>query len=213
MGEMGTIGEMARQTEEQLEKLHTMIPDSQLHRVRSAPPPKRPEILPSGIDLGESGPPAHRHALPAMSAVREGRKVNLEFSPAPAPDTWWMNLYVSGSSPVPLTLTAVDTAGFTRSGPLAQQSFTTGDEQFDGRYDSASSTPDRARQILEDPETRQRILAMGEIERFTLESRFIRLIRLVDEFSDIEAEALGRTILEMVLLAGHLEEQASVQGP
>jgi hypothetical protein len=147
-----------------------------------------------------------------MTAVREGRKVHLEFSPAPDPDTWWMNLYVSGSSPVPLTLTAVNTAGFTRSGPLAQQSFTTGDERFDGLYDSASSTPDRAREILADPETRERILAMGEIERFTLESRFIRLIRLVDEFSDIEAEALNRTILEMVFLAVHLEARAAVKG-
>ncbi len=213
MGEMGEMGAMARQTEEQLEKLLTMIPGSELHRVRSTPPPKRPEILPAGIDLGESGPPSHRHTLPAMTAEREGRRVHLEFSPAPSPDTWWMNLYVSGSSPVPLTLTAVDTAGFTRSGPLAQQSFTTGDAHFDGLYDAASSTPDRAREILADPETRQRILAMGEIERFTLESRFIRLIRLVDEFSDIEAEALNHTILEMVLLAGHLEEQAAVKGP
>ena len=203
------MGEMARQTEEQLERLVTLLPEAQLHRIRASTGSARHEILPAGIDLGGSAPPAQRQSIPAMSAVWQGRRVNLEFSPAPAPETWWMNLYVSGSSPVPLTLTAVATAGFTRSGALAQQSFQTGDPGFDSLYDSASSTPDPARKILEDPETRQRILAMGEIERFTLDSRFVRLIRLVDEFSDIEAEGLRRTIQEMALLAGHLEAQAA----
>ena len=54
------------------------------------------------------------------------------------------------------------------------QSFKTGDQRFDALYDSASSNPDEGREILADPATRERILAMGEIERFTLESRFVR---------------------------------------
>lgn len=207
------MGEMARQTEEQLELLVNLIPGARLHRMQSSRPTGRPEILPAGIDLGDVKEPPRTHTLPALTATCEGRKVNLEFSPAPLPDNWWMNLYVSGASPVQLTLTALDTAGFNRSGLVAQQSFLTGDERFDALYDSASSTPESARRILEESENRERILAMGEIERFTLESKFIRLIRLVDEFSDIEAEGLQRTIFEMARLAAHLEERASSTTP
>lgn len=203
------MGEMAQRTEEQLDRLATMIPGARVHRIEARFGGKRPEILPGGIDLGEQDPGAHRRTLPPLSAAWEGRKVNLEFSPAPAPETWWMNLYVSGTSPVPLTLTALHTTGFTRSGPVAQQSFRTGDEAFDALYDAASSTPETALRILEDPENRQRIMAMGEIERLTLDRKFIRLMRLVDEFSDIEAEGLKRTISEMALLATHLEASAS----
>lgn len=202
------MGEMARQTEEQLEILVTRIPGARLHRMAPAKPRTSKEILPGGIDLeaAEEPPPG---PLPAMTAVCDGRKVNLEFSPARDPDTYWMNLYVSGKAPVQLTITAVDTAGFTRSGPVAQQSFHTGDERFDALYDAMSSTVDMARKVLEDASNRERILAMGEIERLTLESRFVRLIRLVDEFSDIDAEGLQRTIVEMAQFARHLEESAA----
>lgn len=202
------MGEMARLTEEQLEILATRIPGARLHRLAAGKPRTTKEILPGGIDLQaqEEPPPG---PLPAMTAVVEGRKVNLEFSPARDPDTYWMNLYVSGRAPVQLTLTAVNTAGFTRSGPVAQQSFHSGDERFDALYDAMSSTPDRALPVLQDPANRERILAMGEIERLTLESRFVRLIRLVDVFSDIEAEGLHRTILEMAQFATHLEESAA----
>ncbi len=208
---MGSMGEMGRQTEEQLDLLLNLIPGARLHRMQSSPQPPRPEILPFGIDLGSQQPTAERPHLPTMVADLKGRTVQLEFTPAPEPDTWWMNLYVSGSSPVPLTLTALNTADFGRSTRVPWQSFQTGDPRFDALYDSASSTPDEGREILADPATRQRILAMGEIERFTLESRFVRLIRLLDEFSDIEAEALNRTIREMVELAGHLESQAALK--
>jgi len=208
---MGSMGEMGRQTEEQLDLLLNLVPGARLLRMQSSPQPPRPEILPFGIDLGPEQPTAERPHLPTMVAELEGRTVHLEFSPAPEPDTWWMNLYVSGSSPLPLTLTALNTAEFGRSTRVPWQSFQTGDPRFDALYDSASSTPDEGREILADPATRQRILAMGEIERFTLESRFVRLIRLVDEFSDIEAEALNRTIREMVQLAGHLESQAALK--
>ncbi len=208
---MGSMGEMGRQTEEQLALLLNLIPGARLCRVQSFPERPRPEILPFGIDLGSEKSTEERPHLPTMVAELQGRTVHLEFIPAPEPDTWWMNLYVSGSSPVPLALTALNTAGFGRSTRVVWQSFNTGDQRFDALYDSASSTPDEGREILADPATRERILAMGEIERFTLESRFVRLIRLVDEFSDIEAEALNRTIREMVQLAGHLESQAALK--
>lgn len=202
------MGEMARQTEEQLEILVTRIAGARLHRMASSRPRPAKEILPGGIDL-EATPAEVSAPLPAMTALCQGRKVTLEFSPAPEPDTYWMNLYVSGACPVQLTITAVDTAGFTRSGPVAQQHFRTGDERFDALYDSMSATADEARRILEEPANRERILAMGEIERLTLESRFVRLIRLVDEFSDIEAAGLERTIEEMARFASHLEDSAS----
>lgn len=202
------MGEMARQTEEQLEILVTRIPGARLHRIGPAKPRTSKEVLPEGIDLEEQAEPGHR-PLPAMTAVCDGRKVNLEFSPARDPDTYWMNLYVSGSSPVQLTITALNTEGFTRSGPLAQQSFQTGDERFDALYDAMSSSADAARRIMEDPANRERVMAMGEIERLTLETRFVRLIRLVDEYSDIDAEGLRRTIFEMAQFATHLEERAA----
>lgn len=205
------MGEMARQTEEQLERLITLVPGAKLHRLSRKGGAPRKEILPAGIDMAEDEDDGHR-PLPAMAVVFDGRKVNLEFSPARDPDTYWMNLYVSGNCPIGVTVTAVTTEGFVRSGPMALQSFKTGDEKFDSLYDVMSTSTDEARRLLEDAENRQRILAMGEIERLTLETRFLRLIRLVDEFSDIEAEGLRRTIQEMAQLATHLEEPARARG-
>lgn len=203
------MASMGQYTLEQLEKIVGLIPGSQLmgwHKQAYVAPK---QILPAGIEVREE-PPEERVILPNLVATCAGRKVSVEFSPAPHPENWWMNMYVSGSLKVLFSLTAADTTWFTRGGLVPQFDIPTGDELFDSQYSALSSKPDEAKEFLRDKKQRDLISSIGKFARFTADRRFVRVTWLVDDQSLVEANSLKKTIEQIVELAADIERWQSV---
>lgn len=203
-------GEMARQTREQLQRLVAIWPEVKLHLLSrgGAEPTERRAIHPAGIHLAEVEPEPWE-PLPAVEVVHLGRRVTLDFSPAESPDTYWMNFWVAAHSPFKFTITWRDTRHFQGvSRGVAMQPVRVDDEAFSRKYDVMSVDAEWAERFLSVPANRQLFLDMGEIERFTVADRYLRLTRLLDEFSDIEAEkGLKRTLQKLAELAITIEER------
>ena len=198
---MATVGE---HTVEQLEILRGLLPESRLLGWPKKTMAERKEILPADIEIGDTVR-AGRLVLPNFVALVDGRKVSIEFSPAPQEESWWLNMYVRGDMTFPLIVTSADTEWHTRGGLVPVFDFTIGEEMYDSLYISASSKPSVAKKFLVDIKHRDLILGVGAFKRFSIDRRFVRLTRLLCQESPADANDWVATIKKLIGVANFVE--------
>ncbi|MBQ7568369.1 hypothetical protein IJT17_06145 [bacterium] len=193
-----------------IENLHTLegaFPGAQLMRA-VALPSSGPSavIMPRGFDhLKDASAPKSRPVIPAFLADIDGRAVRLEFSPAPSPDVWWLNVFsgvvscpccfaITGRATLPWFQRCLETA--------AVEEFTLASWKAGADYILTSAESARAKALFSSAERCAELQELGSFVHLAVAPRFARLVREVSSPDAVTAEKLRE---EMELWAGFVK--------
>lgn len=146
--------------------------------------------------------------LPTLEGIHNNTRMNLDLCPYPE-GGYMANIEVHEECPFKLVLslenTEVKSLKFktARSIPVAE--ITIGDEDFDKRYLIETLEEDVVTKFLSKKEVRDLISKLGDFDRFTFQSKHMRLVYYVEDLEKLDSEWLFKMIEILVELAKKLK--------
>ena len=210
---MPEVGEYTLQA---LHELVSMVAGSHLLSIGGRDDDAVPEaIMPEAFKGLVKSESVKRLELPHYLGQIRGREVRLEFTPATKPDSWWLTAFTTakpGELDFSVTRWEVVPQFQVKKTSPTFSCFKVGREWFDKQFQFCSNNEKLALKVLDAPQAQVALDKIGMVERFAIDTRFVRVTHLLDSEHSYSAAELLQVLEKLVEAIEDLENWPSYVG-